>query len=744
MIQRMQIHITGAVQGVGFRPFIYRLACFHRLSGTVANTSMGVEINVQGDEGEIARFVRNITAQKPERARIESIETRAMPLLNIDGFSIAHSQAQTETALALLPDTSICPQCMQEFSDPKNRRYRYPFIHCMSCGPRFSLFLAMPFDRGNTSMADFSMCSECRREYDDPEDRRFFSQTICCPACGPKLALFDNRRNKIASDMIAVDAAAASLCEGFIVAMKNTGGYLLMADASSEEAAQRLRRLKRRSRKPFALLAPDLASIQQIAHVSSQAQELLTSPAAPIVLLPKKSPGSIAPSVCFDSPYYGVMLPHQALHHLIMQRIGRPVIATSGNISDQPICITDEDAFEQLSGEADLFLTHNRRIIRRLDDSVVQIVRERPMVVRRARGYIPCAFTLPQNSECLFAAGGQMKNSFAIVKANQLYISQHIGDLDSCESCRAYDLEVKSFQDLLQTIPLRAVGDLHRDYYSAQYLCRTVTAVAGVQHHRAHILSCMVDQQILPPLLGIAWDGTGLGDDGTIWGAEAFLAQEQEMHRVATLFPFQLPGSEKAIREPRRSALGVLYALETPHVAPGFEPLEKEILIKALQTETNSPICSSMGRLFDAISSLVGLCQFNTFEGEAALALEAAALRATDGCDYEIPWTRNQDLWMMDWRLMVSRIVSDIERGVAAEKIALGFHNALAGSIVSLAQLVGMNRVVLTGGVMQNSLLLESAIDRLQSAGFVPVWHQNLPPNDGGLAAGQAMGALCV
>jgi len=750
-MKRMRLLVTGAVQGVGFRPFIYRLARRHRLCGYVANTSIGVDIDVQGDEKDLAEFQQEIILQKPERSSIDSLQITEAELTNYQSFVIQNSQSASETALALLPDTGICPKCLSEFDDPSNRRYRYPFIHCMTCGPRFSLFLRMPFDRKNTSMVDFPMCSECQNEYDNPDNRRFYSQTTCCPVCGPKLILFDAQKNQIAQDLPAIDAAIDALCQGKIVAMKNTGGYLLLADATNERTIKRLRAAKRRERKPFALLMNDLSQARESAIVSPAAEAVLISPASPIVLLPKLTNSEIVPSVSFETPYLGVMLAHHALQHMIMRGVRRPLAATSGNVSNHPICIAEEAAFSDLSGIADLFLTHNRRIIHRLDDSVVHMIMDRPMIIRRARGYIPHAFSLKNEIECTLAAGSQMKNTFAIAKGKHIYISQHIGDLDSSENCEAYERELESFKALLQISPASGVGDLHPDYYSSIYLSRQPIKRSSIQHHKAHIFSCMIDKEASGPLLGISWDGTGFGEDETIWGGEAFLiGQEQKIQHLATLLAFPLPGSEKAVHEPRRAAFGLIHAMDSPLVFDewlrnAFSSEERRILFKTLKNKTHAPLCTSMGRLFDAVSALLDCCLINNFEGQAAMALEALAIRARKCPEYLLPIDKNQHPWIIDWRKMVPEIMADKIKGIPVEEIALGFHRALAKCIVSLAHDSGMKKIILTGGVMQNKLLLEDAIRQLREAGLIPLWHEHLPPNDGGIAAGQICSEfLCV
>ncbi len=731
MSARVLITIHGAVQGVGFRPFIYRLAREHKLAGYITNTCSGVVIDVQGANEAITLFQQAILRQKPERAKIAEFTVSQRPPGSFTSFQIGASESGSDKALALLPDTAMCRECLRELFDPENRRYGYPFLHCISCGPRFSLFLRMPFDRGHTTMTEFSMCAECLSEYDNPENRRFYSQTNCCPKCGPKLQAADPLGNEIEGDPLSL--AASFLGRGKIVAMKNTGGYLLLVDAANEEAVERLRERKKRKSKPFALLMPNP---EAIAEVSLMEKEILTSPAAPIVLLRKRT-GEIAPSVSKDSPYYGVMLPHNALQHLLLHHFPRPLVATSGNSSGKPLCITEEEAFETLASIADLFLIHNRKISHRLDDSIVHVMAGQPVVIRRARGYTPSAIPAPGSAN-LFAAGSHMKNSFAFLKRGRIYMSQYIGDLDSADNCRAYEGEIDKWERLLGVQNLPGVGDKHPGYYSSRYLEKRNLSPESIQHHQAHVFAAMLDNNLTPPLLGISWDGTGWGDDETIWGGEAFLVEEDKMHRLATLYPFPLPGGEKGVLEPRRALLGLFFALdETPDVP--FTGDELSVLSLAHKKKINSPLCSSMGRLFDAVSALLGLCLVSDFEGQAALMLEAAAYQATTRRRYDLPLI-NEDLILLDWRPMIRQILQDKKQGVPLSEIAMAFHETLAQGIVALARMAGQETVALTGGVMQNKLLVEKALPYLKAAGFKPYIHRDIPPNDGGIAAGQLAG----
>lgn len=756
-LSRVLITICGCVQGVGFRPFIYRLAHEHKLVGHISNTCNGVKIDVQGTKDAISKFQHDIVHQKPERATIAEFSVHQLPRCNYTSFQIATSESNSDKALALLPDTAMCKECLQELFDPKNRRYQYPFLHCISCGPRFSLFLSMPFDRVRTTMTEFCMCEDCKNEYTNPDNRRFFSQTNCCPKCGPQLQLVDAKGNVIAGKDDALDTAVHYLKQGKIVAMKNTGGYLLLVDASNEEAVQRLRLRKHRPNKPFAILMSNLAEVESIAHLTHIEEDILTSPAAPIVLLKKKTQNhAVALSVSHASPYHGIMLSHNALQHLLLRHFAGPLVATSGNISGRPLCITELEAFDTLSSIADVFLIHNRQIKHRLDDSIVHVIAGQPVIMRKARGYIPCAISVPdalksEDDETLFAAGSQMKNSFAFLKQGQIYMSQYIGDLDSMNNCKAYDWEVNNWEILLGIQNAKGVGDKHPDYYSSEYLERRDISFERIQHHQAHVWAAMADNKLSPPFCSIAWDGTGWGDDVTVWGGEAFLATEQEISRIASLYPFLLPGKDKAVREPKRAMLGLFNALfgdeiPSPYDAWLHQSFSKEklaILSVALKKKINAQICSSVGRLFDGVSAILDFCTESDFEGQAALLLEMAAYRATNNkIAYAMPLIKENNLFLLNWGPMIKQILKDKVQGVPLEDIALAFHETLAQAIVELAKIAGKETVLLTGGVMQNKLLVEKAIYYLKAAGFKPYIHRDIPPNDGGIAVGQLIGSL--
>lgn len=752
--QRVLIEIEGCVQGVGFRPFIYRLAKRYSLNGYIVNTSSGVKIDAEGDKQALDSFQNAIAMEKPKQSVIDLVRITPLPNGLTAPFQILPSENLKEKKLALLPDTALCSECIKELRDPLNRRYLYPFLHCISCGPRFSLFLQMPFDRAHTTMKAFPMCRLCQNEYDDPSNRRFHAQTNCCPECGPQIRLTDRFGVEVADASQAIQKTSEALREGKIVALKNTGGYLLLADATNGDAVEKLRIRKRRPAKPFALLMPDLLAAHRVAQIGALEEELLTSSPAPIVLLKRKKNSQIAPFVSCQSPYYGIMLPHTPLQFLLVDAFQKPLVATSGNCSGQPICLSETEAYENLASIADLFLVHNRAIQHRLDDSIVQIVDNQSVVIRRARGLIPYAIDIPDSishSDTLFASGAHMKNSFAFSIRNRIYMSQFIGDLDSVESCNAYEREIESWKSLLGVEQFTGIKDLHPHYYSSHYLDSHNIPSKKVQHHRAHVWSGFIDCRLTTPFLSFSWDGTGLGEDGTIWGGESFLVSDGCMERFATLYPFPLPGGEKGVKEPKRALLGLFYTLFGLEIPPSYAPFiesrftfeERNHLLLACQKKVNAPLCHSIGRLFDGVSALLGLCDVSTFEGEGALCLESIAAESEKTPQYYlIDLVQEKSHYVLDWRPMILKICSDLVQGRSKVEIGLAFHEALAKAIVDLAKIGKCTDILLTGGVMQNRLLVESASTSLRHSGFNPHIPRHIPSNDGGIGVGQIIGTL--
>ena len=757
--QRLRITIQGAVQGVGFRPFIYHLANQFHLYGFVQNSIQGVVIEVEGKSEHLSQFILAIEDDKPAQASIYSLESTFLDMAGYSDFRIIHSKNTGETTAWVLPDIATCDLCLNEIFDPQNRRYLYPFTNCTNCGPRYSIIEKLPYDRQNTTMKAFAMCPECQREYDDPPNRRFHAQPNACPVCGPHLEFWDGKGNILSKDHHAIQRTVNALMDGKIVALKGLGGFQLLVDAANEKAVRRLRQRKIRDEKPFAIMFPDMDSIEAFCIVDAIEKRWLNSPQAPIVLLQRKAEPApfknmqIADSVAPENPSLGIMLPYTPLHHILMHELNAPVIATSGNLADEPICITNDEALARLAKIADFFLTHNRPIIRQVDDSVGRVISGREMLLRRARGYAPLPITVKQVLQPTLAVGGHLKNTIAIGSQNQVFISQHIGDLETEQSFLAFQKILADLPKMYQLSPKTIACDKHPDYISTRFAERMAGKPVRVQHHYAHVLSCMAENEIIPPALGVAWDGTGYGMDGKIWGGEFLLIETGGFERKAFLRPFPLPGGEKAIREPRRSGLGILFELGSHESffksANDFNPFKKnelENLALLLEKGINSPLTSSAGRLFDAVSSLLNIQQINHFEGQAAMNLEYAAWNAGDESGvYEFKANAvEQDgrtPWMLDWGPMLLQILAEIEHETDVSTIAARFHNTLAEMIVAIAQLAGEERIVLSGGTFQNKYLTEKTIQRLRKENFYPYWHQRVPPNDGGISLGQVIGA---
>ena len=810
--QRLRVVIRGAVQGVGFRPFVYRLAGELGLAGWVCNSAQGVFIEAEGRTGELEQFLLRLDRERPPHAFIQSLESSYLEQAGYGRFEIRPSLAGEKTAL-VLPDIATCPECLREVLDPANRRHLYPFTNCTHCGPRFSIIESLPYDRPGTTMRGFVMCEACRKEYEDPGDRRFHAQPNACPACGPQLELWDKEGKVLATRHDALLAAAGAIRAGKIVAVKGLGGFHLMVDATNEEAVRELRRRKGREEKPLALMAPSLESVRKACEVSESEARLLGSPEAPIVLLRRKqeavrplqgrevsgagspgfreyaSPGAIqirplrgrgnvvAPPVAPGNPYLGVMLPYTPLHHLLLAELGRPVVATSGNLSDEPICTDEREALVRLGGIADLFLVHNRPIARHVDDSIVRVAAGREQVLRRARGFAPLPIQVGEPLPAVLAVGAHLKNTVAIAIGRQVFISQHIGDLETAQAYEAFERVIARLGELYDFHPVAVACDAHPDYLSTRFARGLGLPVVAVQHHAAHVLGCMAENEVAAPALGVAWDGTGWGDDGTVWGGEFLRVTESGIERAAHLRTFMLPGGERAIREPRRAALGLLYEMfgarcfesEGPanqaiqSIVDAFEAREIGPLRKMLAGGINSPRTSSAGRLFDAAAALVGLSREMAFEGQAAMALEFA-LDGLYGCEGEADnenkcnENKEHDGWydfviadgqegamslplVLDWTPMMGQLIKDVQGNIPVGRISRKFHNTLAEMIVAVALRIGEERVVLTGGCFQNKYLLERTVHRLSEAGFQPFWHQRIPPNDGGIALGQAVAA---
>jgi len=749
-VVRAEMTISGIVQGVGFRPFVYQLAKKLGLTGFVRNESSSVRIQIQGPGNALEEFCSRLVSDSPPQARIESIEIRVLPAdLSEKEFWIASSSGAWAKAPVIPADLATCEECRREIFTPSERRYRYPFTNCTNCGPRWSIIRGLPYDRPVTSMAQFEMCRECREEYEDPADRRFHAQPIACPQCGPSLRLLCPDGVLIAEKDQALRKAAAAVGEGKILALLGLGGFQLVVDATSSAAVQTLRERKRRPHKPFAVMFPTLEAASSWCEISGEEAEALLSPQAPILLVRRQAdlpPGlpRIAEEVAPGNPYLGVMLPYTPLHHLLMAEIGGPVVCTSGNLSEEPMSITPEEGLTRLGKIADFFLVHDRPIVRPVDDSVARIFRGRIQLLRRARGYAPLPCRMPRGSSKILAVGAHQKNTVALLLGPSAIVGAHIGDLDNSLSQQVHRRAIEDLLTFYEVIPEAIACDLHPDYAStllAQELSRHFEVpLVSVQHHHAHIAACMAEHHLQGPVLGVAWDGAGYGIDGTVWGGEFLLVEEGgNFRRVGTLRPFPLPGGEKASREPRRSALGLLYAhggqASCSIIQHLFTPQEFAILQEILRKNIYSPVSSSVGRLFDAVATLLGASPTTTFEGQAAMELEFLATAA--GPSRYRAELVEKDLVLIDWGPLVEAILSDLKTGRDTAEIAWAFHEALAESICQVASRLGQATVVLSGGCFQNRLLSELTIDKLQERGFQVFWPEAYPPNDGGIALGQ-------
>ncbi|HEX9656065.1 MAG TPA: carbamoyltransferase HypF [Bacteroidota bacterium] len=756
-MRRARIDILGAVQGVGFRPFVYRIARELHLHGWVINSPQGVSIEVEGTSDILDAFLLRIGKEKPSRSFIQSMEVSILDPVGLDQFEIRQSEIRGEITTLVLPDIATCPDCLEDTFDPANRRYLYPFTNCTNCGPRFSIIEALPYDRPNTTMKQFIMCDACQGEYEDPNDRRFHAQPNACPVCGPHVELWDTSGKIISANHAAIMGARDAVRSGRILAVKGIGGFHLIVDAHNDSAVQRLRIRKHREEKPLALMFPSLESIRTECVVSPLEERLLRSPESPIVLLAKQSTRrngdrTIAESVAPGNPYLGVMLPYSPLHHILLRKLGTSLVATSGNLSDEPICTDEREAVARLYEIADLFLVHNRPIKRHVDDSIVRAVAGRAMVIRRARGYAPLPIHVDESSEDIpvLAVGAHLKNTVALAKSNNIFVSQHIGDLETAEASNAFEHVIKSFKTLYNAKPSVIIADLHPEYLSTKYAQSQGGSVEYVQHHYAHVASCMAENQLEGNVLGVSWDGTGFGPDGTIWGGEFLHTNATSFERIATFRRFPLPGGDRAIKEPRRTAVGLLYEMcgnalferEDIPLLHRFTRQEVSVIQQMLEKQINSPVTSSAGRLFDAVGAIIGLRERVSFEGQAAMEMEflsgpqtnEAYPFSTSGFDSS---ANDSSPGIIDWAPMISQILDDNANDMSRSLISTKFHNTLVEIIVDVARRVGEERIVLTGGCFQNKYLLERSIQQLETAGFRTYWHQRVPPNDGGIALGQ-------
>lgn len=742
-VTRWRLEIRGIVQGVGFRPFVYRLAMDLNLSGWVRNSSEGALIEIEGNIEALENFWMRLNEEKPPYARIsECIRLEIAPKATVS-FEIEASLPGKKSA-GVLPDLATCASCLAEIFDPKDRRYRYPFGNCTQCGPRFSIIEALPYDRVHTTMKAFPMCAACRQEYEDPLDRRFHAQPIACPKCGPQLEYWDIYGNALASGDAALAMAIDCVSRQEILAVKSLGGFHLFVDARNVGSIGRLRQRKSRPAKPFAMMFPSLEEIQRVAELSPLESSLLLSPEAPIVLLRKLPKAKLPDLLAPGNPYCGAMLPYTPLHHLLMKSWGFPVVATSGNRSEEPICRDEKEAVRRLEGIADGFLVHNRPIARPVDDSILRVMAGREMILRRARGFAPMPIPL-KGTKTVLALGSQLKNTVALKVAQEVMLSQHIGDLETPQAMEVFDEAVSLVQEFYEIKPDIVACDLHPDYASTRFAEKMGLPLLRIQHHHAHVAACMAEHGLTGSVLGVAWDGSGLGLNGQWWGGEFFHVSAKRMERVAHILPFPLPGGERAIREPRRSALGLLYKtfgdeLFADHsvvIRKAFSDSEWNILRHILQNGLYSPSSSAVGRLFDAVAALIGMRYQNEFEAQAALELEFCCEAGDDAGAYTLEFFSDASKIVLDWRPMIRDMIEDLREGRSQSSLARDFHLALAHGLLNIAHRVGERRVVLSGGCFQNKFLLEISVSLLRKSGFDPIWPQKVPPNDGSISLGQ-------
>ena len=730
------------MQGVGFRPFIYKLANSLGLKGFVLNNPQGVIVEAEGNEETLAEFTERIKSDKPAISLIQNITVEKLPLCNYEDFEIRKSLISGFPNAIVLPDIATCIDCRDEIFDSNNRRYLYPFTNCTNCGPRYSIVDSLPYDRKRTSMKLFGMCPECKKEYENPDDRRFHAQPNACPVCGPHLELWDAERNILSTHNDALTETVSAIRDGQIIALKGLGGFQLIVDAGNSAAVKRLRKNKFREEKPFALMYPDIESVKNDCEVSSKEEKLLLSPQAPIVLL-KRKPECLKPDVVAPSnPYLGIMLPYTPLHHIIMEGLKSPIVATSGNISDEPICIDENDALRKLKNIADLFLVHNRPINRHVDDSITRIIMNEKVTLRRARGYAPMPVIINSDTDNhILAVGGHLKNTVAVSKGDEVFVSQHIGDLENVEQYNSFCGTIDKFKELYKIEPNIIISDIHPDYISTKYAKENYKLTKTIQHHAAHVLSVIAEYGLNGPLLGIAWDGAGYGIDKTIWGSEFFMFNETRFKRTGRIRKFRLPGGESSFKDIYKSAFGLLYEIygdEVINHLPGnVSENEAGLLLQMIKKNINSPECSSMGRLFDAVASVLGIRQKVNFEGQAAMELEFL----TEGSSlkecykYEIADYEGENV--IDWVEVIKELIKDKDDGVSLNSISAKFHNTLVSIIVEMAKLHNENIVVISGGCFQNKYLLENSIKELRKNGFDVYWNKEVPANDGGISLGQ-------
>jgi len=752
-IASLKISVRGVVQGVGFRPFIYQLAREYGLKGWIQNTSGDVTIEVEGKSDRLAQFLTRLKETPPPQSRIEDISVTKQDASGYSDFEIRHSQPQESQYQLISPDLATCDACRAEIFQPGNRRYRYPFTNCTNCGPRFTIIEDIPYDRPLTTMRHFQMCPDCRQEYDNPLDRRFHAQPNACPVCGPSLQLADAGGNPVPTEDV-ITTASRLLKEGSILAIKGLGGFLLACDATSETAVLRLRERKQRPAKPLAVMLSDLNKVREHCLLSPGEEALLTAPASPIVLLRWKPASSIVKAAAPGLKYLGMMLPYTPLHHLLLSETNLPLVMTSGNLSEEPIASDNDEAIARLHGIADYFLLHNRDIYSRYDDSVLMVEEDKPVMVRRARGYAPYPIHLPFNTRQTLACGAELKNTFCLTRDNHAFIGQHIGDMENLETLEHFESTIELYKRLFRIQPEVIAYDLHPDYLATRWALDTAgqskLPPVGVQHHHAHIVSCMVDNEVQEPVIGVAFDGTGYGTDGHIWGGEFLISDYRQFQRKAHLEYLPLPGGAAAINNPYRTAIGYLYTLLGEEalnpVLPclyGIEKTELDLIKKQIDRSINTPLTSSCGRLFDAVSALLGIREKIDYEGQAAVDLEMATDDSAEAGIYPYYIEGNESINVIKVKKLFAAILSDLSRNIPPSIISTRFHNTVAQMVSEICSRMaagtGITSVALSGGVFQNRLLLRKTTAALKKAGLTPLTHHRVPASDGGISLGQAV-----
>jgi hydrogenase maturation protein HypF len=749
--ERRRLRVTGTVQGVGFRPFVYRLGVELGLDGSVANDSRGVIVDAEGAPGDLDELARRIGAEAPPLARIAAIDVQAgLAPTPAHGFHIVDSRAAGAPAVAVPVDVAMCDDCAAELADPDDRRYHYPFVNCTNCGPRYTIILSVPYDRAATTMARFPMCDDCRKEYEDPANRRFHAEPVACPVCGPQLRLLAAGGAVRAVRGAALDQAVADLVAGRLIAVKGLGGYHLAVDAGQPAAVSELRRRKARDDKPFAVMVADLDQARALCRLTPEAEAALTSVRRPIVLAARRGASPLAPGVAPGLPELGLMLPYTPLHHLLLAGTDRPLVMTSGNLSDEPIAHDDDDALARLGPMVDAILTHDRGIHIRCDDSVVRAVGAgtRPVqMVRRSRGFAPepVALVRPTDHQVL-AVGAELKNTVAVAKGANVIASHHIGDLEHLAAYRSFLQAVEHLCRLTGVAPDLVAHDLHPEYLSTKFAVDADLPTVAVQHHHAHIASCLVDHNHEGPVLGVAFDGLGMGPDGTLWGGELLVADLTGYRRVGHLRPVPLAGGNQAVREPWRMALAWTHAALGADAAAAYGRGvdDRWAAVLGMVQRPDTLVTTSAGRLFDAVAALCGLRSRVTYEAQAAIELEAAcaAVPPGDAPGWEVDVAGDADMVVVDPSPLVARVVAERARGTAVADIAAGFHDGLARAVATVAAGLaadnGLDTVALSGGVFQNARLSEAVAARLTAAGVGVLVHEHLPPNDGAISVGQA------